>query len=54
MTHIFQKVAECNGTTEQDVRDEITRALQMAGVKENLETFIRSIVAQIKETQQPS
>ena len=54
MTHIFQKIAECNGTTEQDVHDEIAYALRLAGIKENPETFIQSIVTQIKEKRQLS
>ena len=49
MTNIFQQVAERNGTTEQEVRDEIAIALQLAGINENPEKFIKNIAAQIKE-----
>ena len=49
MTNIFKQVAERNGTTEQEVREEIALALQLAGIKENPEKFIKNIAAQIKE-----
>ena len=49
MTNIFKQVAERNGTTEQEVRDEIAIALQLAGINENPEKFIKNIAAQIKE-----